>query len=215
MSKVHAYLPEVLKYIYLATASVPVCLCACVPACLRACVPVCLRACEPAPASSRWLISAALNSPLRLPLRACCALRALTYVLPDDERGWTDRSGNSRLLELDIYQSSDPSAPTGDSIPAILVMHGGGFSQGSRRDSTVVTEARRFAQHGFRVYSIGYRTTAQRGLPDVGSVRAAVRDLQMAVGFVANQAGIDRARIAVFGTSAGAIAAASIGLVSP
>jgi acetyl esterase/lipase len=72
----------------------------------------------------------------------------------------------------------------------------------------LVNHARRQELHAAPTdrYSISYRLTAKKGLPDVGSIREAVRDLQRAVSWVAKQPGVDSSRIAVFGTSAGGFA---------
>ena len=119
--------------------------------------------------------------------------------------------GEQMPLDLDIYRS-DSIADTAQ-LPVVVLIHGGGFHRGHKTETTVVNEATMLAQHGFAAYSINYRLTAARGLPDVGSVRNAVRDAQAAIAWILEQPGVDRTRVAIFGTSAGAIMAASIAQV--
>ena len=89
----------------------------------------------------------------------------------------------------------------------------GGFMQGSKTEATIASEATFLAQHGFVVASINYRLTAAKGLPDVGSVRNAVIDAQNSIAFMLEQPGVDASRVAIFGTSAGAIIGGTIGQV--
>ena len=119
--------------------------------------------------------------------------------------------GEQLPLDLDIYRS-DAISETAQ-LPVVVVIHGGGFHRGHKTETTIVNEATLLAQHGFAVYSINYRLTAARGLPDVGSVRNAVRDAQAAIAWILEQPDVDRTRVAIFGSSAGAIMASSIAQV--
>ncbi len=114
-------------------------------------------------------------------------------------------------LNLDIYRSSAISGTA--KLPVAVIIHGGGFNRGDKTETTVANEASVLAQHGFAAYSINYRLTAARGLPDIGSVRNAVRDAQAAVAWILKQPNVDSTRVVIFGTSAGAIMGGSIGQV--
>ncbi len=111
-------------------------------------------------------------------------------------------------LNLDVYRSSNVSETA--QLPVAVIIHGGGFNRGDKTEATVAREASVLAQHGFAAYSINYRLTAAKGLPDVGSIRHAVRDAQAAVAWILKQPNVDSTRVLIFGTSAGAIMAGSI-----
>lgn len=111
-------------------------------------------------------------------------------------------------LNLDVYRST--TIPDSAKLPVAVVIHGGGFNRGDKTEATVAREATVLAQHGFAAYSINYRLTAAKGLPDVGSVRNAIRDAQAAVAWILEQPNVDSTRVVMFGTSAGAIMAGSI-----
>src|SRR5581483_3344588 len=57
-----------------------------------------------------------------------------------------DTSGNPVMLTLDMYR---PSADTQTSRPAIVLVHGGGFYNGSSTSGPVVTLAQAFASRGY------------------------------------------------------------------
>lgn len=127
-----------------------------------------------------------------------------------------DQSGNPVTLQLDAYR------PTGDTVtkrPAIVWVHGGGFSGGNRTSGEIVDQATTFAKKGYVNVSITYRLTP--GGCSAGGVtpqcliaiRDAQHDAQAAVRFLrANAAtyGVDASRIAIGGTSAGAITALNV-----
>lgn len=121
-------------------------------------------------------------------------------------------NGSAQTLLLDLY------TPTGDDAllrPAVVIIHGGGFTTGSRQAEPLVRLARNFASRGYVVISIDYR------LVPVGSdlnaalvmaaddARAAVRWLRMNAGYLA----IDPERIAAIGNSAGAATAMTVAYV--
>ena len=126
------------------------------------------------------------------------------------------QSGSLQTLLLDVYR------PTGDTVtkrPAIVWVHGGGFRLGAgERDSPeIVDEATTFAKAGYVGVSISYRLF-QQGCAPFGSdcidaIEAAWHDGQAAVRFLRAHAatyGIDTSRIAIAGTSAGAITAYNV-----
>lgn len=125
------------------------------------------------------------------------------------------QAGVTQTLLLDLYR------PTGDTLtsrPAIVWVHGGSFKSGSRTSPEIVDEATTFAKKGYVNASISYRLSAN-GCTTVTAecIEAIVdarEDAQAAVRFLrANAAtyGIDPTRIAIAGTSAGAITALNVG----
>ncbi|MBA3303235.1 MAG: alpha/beta hydrolase [Acidimicrobiia bacterium] len=122
--------------------------------------------------------------------------RDLQYGAAPDENGVTER------LLLDLYQ------PTGDDQarrPAIVWVHGGGFSAGNK--SNMADDATTFARRGYATVSINYRL--RQG--NIGqAIIDAQHDAQAAVRWLrryADRYRIDRNRIAIGGSSAGAITA--------
>jgi para-nitrobenzyl esterase len=125
-------------------------------------------------------------------------------------------SGN---LGMDIYE------PRGDHArnrPAMVWIHGGGFRAGNKNQGNVVGLSRGFAQHGYAAVSIDYRLLAQGVVcggapappPQCGpAARAARDDAVAAVGWLRRHARglrIDPNRIAVGGTSAGAVTSLAV-----
>ena len=97
---------------------------------------------------------------------------------------------------LDIYAPPPASTPR----PAVLVIHGGGWTEGVYR-SSMSAHAQRFAEAGYITVNIEYRLT-----PNGGEYPHAVQDCYCALAYVRNHAaalGIDPARIAGLGYSAG------------
>jgi acetyl esterase/lipase len=116
--------------------------------------------------------------------------RDMSYVTPQDVR----RVG-------DLYSSTVKIAAR----PAIVIVHGGSWSQGSKRDFPEVGIARYFARNGYAAFNIDYRL-----LPTAGEFPADIVDVKDAVCFLAANAhrfSIDPGRIFVLGTSSGASAA--------
>ena len=116
--------------------------------------------------------------------------RHIGYVMPEDVR----RTG-------DLYSSTTMTGVR----PAIVIVHGGSWSQGSMHDFAEVGIARYFARRGYVAFSIDYRL-----LPTAGEFPADIVDVKDAVCFLAANAqrfAIDPGRIFVLGTSSGASAA--------
>jgi len=113
-------------------------------------------------------------------------------------------AGGQSLL-MDVY-----TQPGNGQRPAIVLIHPGGFVGGDKSDADISKVASFYAQHGYVVFNINYRS-ARDGFP----YPAQVQDVMQAVRFVrtnASQYGIDPSRIATFGASAGATLAVSVGL---
>jgi acetyl esterase/lipase len=127
-----------------------------------------------------------------------------------------NEQGQNQTLLLDMY------APTGDTVasrPAIVWVHGGSFRSGNKTSPEIVDEANTFARKGFVNVSISYRLSAtgcSASVPTPECIQAILNakyDAQAAVRFLrANAAtyGIDPDRIAIGGSSAGAITALNV-----
>jgi para-nitrobenzyl esterase len=122
-----------------------------------------------------------------------------------------DAQGNPVDLKLDLYR---PAGDTIDERPVVIWIHGGGFTGGDK--SSGATQASFFARHGYVAASINYRLLSPTGCggnPDPTPIcqqaaLAAQHDAQAAVRWFRSNAstyGIDTSRIAVAGSSAGAV----------
>ena len=142
----------------------------------------------------------------------------LTSDIPYGAGSAVDQDGHTDLLRTDVYE------PTGDTVtarPAIVWVHGGSFRAGDKTSGEIVDEATVFAKKGFVNFSITYRLTdagcsaSAPGTQCVDEINDAMHDAQAAVRWVrANAAtyGVDPTRIAIGGTSAGAIVAIEVAL---
>lgn len=105
---------------------------------------------------------------------------------------------DGRALALDVYV---PGHRSGGPAPVVLVVHGGGWSTGTKGETSLFS--RRLADHGYAVFDVDYRTAPQPNW------RAAVGDVKCAIGWVKAHAGapewnLDPSRITLLGRSAGA-----------
>jgi acetyl esterase/lipase len=115
-----------------------------------------------------------------------------------------------RPLELDLYLPAG-----GAPAPAVVFLHGGGWRLGSRRsagpafpDPSLFEEA---ARAGIAVASVDYRLSGEALWPaQLHDAKAAVRWLRARAG----ELGLDPARIAAWGESAGGHLAALLGLTA-
>jgi acetyl esterase/lipase len=131
-----------------------------------------------------------------------------------------DNNGNPVALKLDVRQ------PQGDTLtrrPAVIWVHGGGFSGGDKSGGPSADLADRFAKLGYVTFSINYRLLSSGcgGGSDpntpscTAAALAAISDAQGAVRFVrehAAQYGVDPTRIGIGGEYAGAITSAGVGM---
>lgn len=102
--------------------------------------------------------------------------------------------GDRKLL-WDIYRTK--GRPPG--APAVLLVHGGGFTSGSR--AQVKDAAIGFARRGFVALAIEYRLVAEAAWPaQLNDVQAAIR----AAGMQADSLGFDPGKLFLVGFSAGA-----------
>ena len=122
-----------------------------------------------------------------------------------------DYLGGGRKEKADLYLPADPKP--GEKFPAILIIHGGGWSGGDKRARREVNIANTMARNGYVCLSINYLLanddhpgpTWPQNLHDC---KTAVRWLRANAGRLQ----IDPARIGVIGGSAGGHLAAMVGL---
>lgn len=108
--------------------------------------------------------------------------------------------GKSKARMLDLYLPEDGEGP----FPTIIFFHGGAFWGGSRKDFQCIYALKGILR-GYAVASVDY------SLSDDALFPAAVQDCKAAVRFLRRHAGrygLDPARFAVMGDSAGAYMAA-------
>jgi para-nitrobenzyl esterase len=133
-----------------------------------------------------------------------------------------DNNGNPVALKLDMYR---PTGDTNTARPAVIWVHGGGFSGGDKSGGPSADLANTFAKLGYVTVSINYRLLAPNGCTGAGGVSpecttaalGAIADAQGAVRWLrANAAtyGVDPTRIGIGGESAGAITATGVGVYS-
>ena len=123
-------------------------------------------------------------------------------------------------LKLDLYQ------PVGDAVakrPAVIWVHGGGYSRGDKAVGPSAILANRFAKLGYVAVSINYRLLAPQRCDAAGGIAPAcfnagveaVHDAQAAVRWLRAHAvtyAIDPDRIGIGGESAGGITATGVGV---
>lgn len=103
-----------------------------------------------------------------------------------------------RKETLDLYLPKNPKA--GETSPAILLIHGGGWKEGDKRQAREVEFGTFFAENGFVAASINY------ALRSAGRFPVNLQDCKNGVRYLRTHAaelGIDPDRIAVMGGSAG------------
>jgi acetyl esterase/lipase len=104
------------------------------------------------------------------------------------------RTVDGEQLALDVYQP----AKKGKSRPAVVVVHGGGWTQGDK--ALFAQQSSQLAQRGLVALSVNYRLAPAHPFP------AAVEDVEAAVAWVRKHAkgyGVDPKRIGALGGSAG------------
>ena len=132
----------------------------------------------------------------------------LTIDVPDTvtvEQNIEFGKGGDHPLQLDLYSPKERSHP----LPAILFIHGGGWSGGYRQIYHYYCT--KFAEHGYVAATASYRLAGEAPFP------AAVEDVKCAVRWLranAKKLGIDPNKIAVAGGSAGGHLAMMIGYSS-
>jgi len=131
-----------------------------------------------------------------------------------------DANGNPVALRLDLYQ---PSPDSQTSRPALVWVHGGGFSSGDKSNTVPVDIGQTFSKQGYVVASINYRLLGSGCVANPSQPSCTIaaleaqHDAQAAIRYLranASTYGIDPARIAIGGESAGGITATLVGLHS-
>jgi len=126
-----------------------------------------------------------------------------------------DQQGNAVALRLDMYR---PAGDRATKRPAIVWVHGGSFRNGDKTSLEIVDEATTFAKKGYVNVSINYRLTPE-GCPALPIAKCltemadAMHDAQAAVRFLRKNAKryrIEPTRIAIGGSSAGAVTALNV-----
>jgi len=132
--------------------------------------------------------------------------------------GWASGCGPSLTHETHVYDSrfgaktelevfrAEGALPR----PAVMLVHGGGWREGSRSQLTGL--ARRLAAQGYVTATIDYRVGSQGAYP------AAVHDCRCALSYLQNHAetlGLDATRVVLLGYSAGGHLASLVATSSP
>ncbi len=141
---------------------------------------------------------------LRTVLLSTLVLTACSDVVVVSDVSYDDRFA---ATVLDVYSPPPATTPRG----AVVVIHGGGWHTGIDR-SSMAQYADRLAQAGYVAFNLEYRLT-----PDGGEFPHAVQDCLCALAYVrahATDYGIDPARIASLGYSAGGHLASMLGVAA-
>lgn len=125
------------------------------------------------------------------------------------------QTSSDMTLRADLYE---PTGDTASQRPLVIFVHGGSFKNGSRQSGELVDQANVLGKKGWVSASISYRQTAQGctviNASCVEAIIDATEDAQAAVRFFranAAQYRLDPTRIAIAGSSAGAITALNVG----
>lgn len=121
------------------------------------------------------------------------------------QRGLPYASGGGRTLQLDLYSP----ALAARSVPVVVLVHGGGWRAGTR--DNLAPLAIGLARRGYAAATVSYRLSPEARYPAaVDDVRQAVRWLRMN----AARFGIDPAKVALAGGSAGGQIASLVGVTA-
>jgi acetyl esterase/lipase len=152
-----------------------------------------------------------------------CVVRAQTpapaplkpVVWPTDVRIEHDVAylPDNRAEKADLYFPL--TMPTGRKLPAVVIIHGGGFNDGDKGRPREINIGRTLALHDYVGMSINYRLAKEKGVATwpqpVYDAKASVRWLRKN----ADRLGLDPTRIAVIGCSAGGNLAGMLALTGP
>ncbi len=153
--------------------------------------------------------------PITLLVSVACCLAADPSQAPKSEKPWKAQapSGIELIHDVEIGKGGDrvlhaeiarPEKPSGKPMPAVLWIHGGGWSGGSHRGNGVVW----LATQGYFTASIEYRLSGEAKWP------AQIEDCKLGVRWLrANAAkyNVDPNRIGCAGSSAGGHLVACLG----
>ncbi|WPO97564.1 alpha/beta hydrolase [Pseudomonas sp. HR96] len=174
------------------------------------------------PCPLRWLTGASLIMSI-----SCAVLPALASPLTDGlpvaatvkqaaavRAPWREQDPRVRVLGSQVYSNTPASGPQTLDLylprhpagrrPLLVYVHGGGWSQGDARTAGAFVDfpelLRRLAQQGYAVASVNYRLSPAATFP------APLDDIKDAMAWLHDHArryGIDPARTALWGSSAG------------
>jgi len=142
------------------------------------------------------------------------------YVAENPDDPVEERTYVLKDLLMDVLTPTD--GPATDR-PPFLVMHGGGFTGGSRDRHDLVRYAGKVAAEGYVCFLIDYRLVDEAPpapdtwstLPLTATVHAAAVDARAAVRYIeanADTYGVDTSRLVVGGASAGSVTAFNIAM---
>ena len=118
-----------------------------------------------------------------------------------------------RPEKADLYFPLE--APKGRRMPAVVIIHGGGFNDGDKARAREINIGRTLALHGYVGMSINYKLAKEKGVATwpqpVYDAKASVRWLRKN----ADRLGLDAAHLAVIGCSAGGNLAGMLALTGP
>ncbi|WP_339864859.1 alpha/beta hydrolase [uncultured Algoriphagus sp.] len=118
------------------------------------------------------------------------------------------REGESNAWKLDLATPNDLGS---DLRPALVIVHGGGWSMGSKSVDVYQKMMVDFAEKGYVTINVEYRLTGEAGFP------ACIEDVKNAVRWLrahAEELRVDPERIGAYGHSAGAHLALMLGMTS-
>ena len=130
--------------------------------------------------------------------------------------GYPTTTGTISLL-LDIYQPTGTNLPA--KLPALIVIHGGGFINNDKTEQSAVEFCQKYASRGYVTASINYRLMGDNHSAEPGTyanvnntyyrtMNAAAQDAAKAVRWLRVNAAayhVDQDRIAIQGASAGGV----------
>jgi acetyl esterase/lipase len=119
------------------------------------------------------------------------------------------RSGESQAWRLDLAMPEN----FGEELrPALVIVHGGGWNAGDKRDRPYRSMLLDYALKGYVTISVNYRLTKEAPIP------ACIEDCKCAVRWLkahAKEYRVDTSRIVAYGHSAGAHLSLMLGLTGP
>ncbi|MBX3133708.1 MAG: alpha/beta hydrolase [Gemmatimonadaceae bacterium] len=156
------------------------------------------------PTLPRRAVRLALASALVL---AACQARSAPPVVPDATNRAAYAVVGGDTLHLVRFAPARDSV--GATVPAVLLLHGGGWTDGD--PSWVYPAAAAFAEGGFEAFAVQYRLSDSTRTPieALADVCAALRWTRLS----ADSLGVDSSRVALYGVSAGGHLAASTATV--
>ena len=146
-------------------------------------------------------------APLTVAPSYCAGIAPPSQTLPG-ANSFTYRTIGQRALRIHLFQPAD----AGRKRPAILLFFGGGFRTGDA--ASLADSAKILSAHGYVVALADYRILCRDGV----TALAGLADAQAADTWLRRNAqtfGVDEKRIALGGSSAGGLLAATIALRAP